>query len=411
MRVLYLCHRVPYPPNKGDKIRAFHQLRGIAARHEVDLFTLADHHHDPKDEIALRQYCSRMTVARLQPARSQLRMLAQLLTHRPLSLAYFYSAELHGEIRRALLRRSYDRIFVFCSSMAQYVDWVDDVPALVDIVDVDSDKWMQYAAVKRFPLSAVYRREWHKLREYERKLYGKFPVLVTTEREAELVRRASDQARVQVIPNGIDATYFDPVQSATVSEQPTVIFVGDMAYFPNEEAVKFFALKVLPSIRTVLPKIRFFIVGRDPGRNVRRLQNIPGVIVTGAVPDIRPYLAKAQVSVAPFSIATGIQNKILEAMAYALPVVATPRAQQGLSKRVAEMVEVGQNAQELAACIVRLLRNPQLARQVGIEGRERVAAEYSWERSVDQLVQLLEAHKMAAIPRGEAFSRAKAGAR
>lgn len=405
MRVLYLCHRIPYPPNKGDKIRAFHQLRAIAARHEIDLFTLADCGKDLKEQEPLHQYCRHITVVALNPTWARLRTLPLIMTREPLSVRYFHSAELDRQIRQALVRRSYDRIFVFCSSMAQYIREVYDAPTLMDIVDVDSDKWMQYAAFKRFPLSAIYRREGRTLQKYEEALYSRFPVLVTTEREAQLVRQASDNSTVHVIPNGVDTTYFDRGQTPA-SQQPIITFVGDMAYFPNEEAVRFFALSVFPSIRNSIPGARFLIVGRDPNSNVQRLEEIEGVTVTGSVPDVRPYLAQAQVSVAPFSIATGIQNKILEAMAYGLPVVATPRAVQGLSKRVAEVVEIGRTSEELAARVVALLRNPQLALEKGVEGRQRVAAEHNWERSMGRILDLLEAPADTHLPQAEALAPA-----
>jgi glycosyltransferase involved in cell wall biosynthesis len=163
-----------------------------------------------------------------------------------------------------------------------------------------------------------------------------------------------------------------------------------MSYFPNQEAVNYFARKVLPLIRDSVPKARFLIVGRNPNRNVLRLQRMDGVEVTGFVADVRTYLAKAQVAVAPFAIAAGIQNKILEAMAYGLPVVATSRTAQGLSPKVAEMIDTGDTADEMASKIVLLLRDFDLARRKGVEGRRRVGEEYKWENSLDQLLQLLE---------------------
>jgi glycosyltransferase involved in cell wall biosynthesis len=169
-----------------------------------------------------------------------------------------------------------------------------------------------------------------------------------------------------------------------------------MSYFPNEEAVIFFAGKVLPLIRRHIPDVRFYIVGRNPGPNVRRLEQAGNVEVTGFVPDIRPYLAKARVAVAPFSIAAGIQNKILEAMAYGLPVVATARAVQGLSEGVAEMVKTGESPEELAGEIIDLLNKPELARQTGFEGRRRVAADYNWDRALERLLRLLE-HPQSAL--------------
>ena len=363
----------------------------MGARHEVDLFTLADEDVDTAHIRALREYCTRVTVARLNPRWARLRSLPHVVTRAPLTVPYFHSGELQREVRQAFRSNSYDRIFIYCSAMAQYVDGHHGIPILTDLVDVDSDKWIQYAAYTKFPFSAVYRREGRRLREYERRICERSScVIVTTEREAQLLRQITQAAAVHVIPNGVDTGYFSPRQIPAESGPATVIFTGDMSYFPNEEAVVFFAGKVLPVIQQSIPGARFLIVGRKPGRNVLALRKVEGVEVTGFVPDVRTYLAQAQVAVAPFSIAAGIQNKILEAMAYGLPVAATPRALQGVSANVAEVVETGHTAEELAGKIARLLQNPEQARSIGIEGRRRVTADYQWEQSLDQLLRLLE---------------------
>jgi sugar transferase (PEP-CTERM/EpsH1 system associated) len=393
MKVLYLCHRIPYPPDKGDKIRAFHQIRAIASRHEVDLFTLMD---DPADAVhrkPLAGYCHKITVSRLSPRLARLRALPSLLTSKPLTLPYFYSAELAVEVCDAFQACSYDRVFVYCSAMAQYAAPAWQVPTLLDMVDVDSDKWSQYAGFSKFPFSAIYRREARMLREYERMACSRFAsILVTTEREAKLVRQISAAANVHAISNGVDTEYFSSQAVPPVPGPPAVIFTGDMSYFPNEEAVVSFARNVYPLLRRSIPDLHFFIVGRNPTPNVRQLGKIEGVEVTGFVSDVRTYLARAQVSVAPFSIAAGIQNKILEAMSYGLPVVATPRVAQGLSDGVARMVDIADDAQTMAAAVERLLRDPELACRKGAEGRQQVAADYNWDRSLRRVLQLLEDH-------------------
>ena len=389
MKILYLCHRIPYPPNKGDKIRAFHQIRAMAAHHEVDVFTLADDARDLAHRDALAAHCHGLTVARVHPRLARLRSLPYLLTTTPLTVPYFYSAELQREVDLALSRASYDRIFVYCSAMAQYVQSAGSIPIVMDLVDVDSDKWIQYAAHTGFPFSAIYRREGRTLETYERTVCEKAAcVLVSTEREAQLARRIAPGAQVQVLPNGVDTEYFKPAPE--LGRQPTVIFTGDMSYFPNEEAVIFFARKVLPLIRREIAGVRFLIVGRNPGRKVQELQKIEGVAVTGFVPDVRTWLAKAQVAVAPFTIAAGIQNKILEAMSYGLPVVATPRAAQGLSSRVADKVHTGNTPEELASKVIVLVRDSQLAKRIGLDGRDAVMQDYSWDFALDRLLELLE---------------------
>ena len=404
MRVLYLCHRIPYPPNKGDKIRAFHQLRAIAAHHEVDLFTLADEDGDAAHAPALEKFCRRVTVRTLNRRWGKIAALPYLLTQQPLTLPYFYSRDLDREIRHAMAQRSYDRIFVYCSAMAQYVESAGPIPVFMDLVDVDSDKWRQYAAFTKFPFSTVYRREARCLGDYERRASLRAAgVFVTTEREAQLVRALSGFIRVHVIPNGVDTAFFDPQAIPPAPPAPVILFTGDMAYFPNQDAVSFFANQVFPVIRQTVPDARFLIVGRNPGRNVQQLATIAGVEVTGFIPDVRTYLAQARLAVAPFSIAAGIQNKILEAMAYGLPVVATPRTVQGLSKNVAELVETGSTAEELAAKTLRLLRDPELACRQGLEGRSRVAADYDWQRALDAMLHIFEG-PASAETRREAYA-------
>src|ERR1035438_4060437 len=296
MKVLYLCHRIPYPPNKGDKVRAFHQLRAISARHEVDLFTLADDLADWDRRSALVPYCRQMTVVKLRPRLARLRALPYLFTRRPATLPYFYSAELDAKIRKAIVLRAYDRIFVYSSAMAQYVEGIQHIPIVTDLVDVDSDKWRQYASVTRFPLSLVYRREASRLQEYERSVCEKSScVVVSTEREARLLSQFSKTNNLHVVPNGVDTNYFKPLVSRPDATNLTVAFAGDMSYFPNEVAVTYFARQVLPIIHQSLPNVRFLIVGRNPSRKVRQLRKTVGVEVTGSVPDVRTFLSKAQV--------------------------------------------------------------------------------------------------------------------
>jgi sugar transferase (PEP-CTERM/EpsH1 system associated) len=391
LKILYICHRVPYPPDKGEKIRAFHQLKALAGRHEVDLFTLTDPAADAAEYAPLKAWCHRIVVSRLSPKAARLRSLPYLLTRTPLTLPCFYSPELQEEIRQAVLARGYDRVFVYCSAMAQYISQVDRIPVFTDLVDVDSDKWAQYAASTLFPASLVYRREAKCLRQYERELCKRsVGIIVATEREASLVREIASDANVHAIPNGVDGEFFRPSGEPPGSGAPAIVFTGDMRYLPNVEAVKFFVSRVFPLVRRDVADARFWIVGRDPAPAVRRLATVPGVEVTGFVPDVRKYLAGARVAVAPFSIAAGIQNKVLEALAYELPVVATRKVLQGLAGAVADIVHTGDSPEELAGSVVQLLKDPLLARQIGREGRRRVLAEYSWDRSGALLLDLIE---------------------
>jgi polysaccharide biosynthesis protein PslH len=392
VKVAYLCHRIPYPPNKGEKIRAFHHLRALAAAgHDVDLFTLVDDAADLKHQDAIRRYCREIEIACINPSLQKLRSIPYLLTRTPLTLPCFHSPELATKVRKAFRGTAYDRIVVYCSAMFQYIDHIDGVPTITDLVDVDSDKWKQYGTHARWPLNAVYRREGYRLEQYERNVCNRSSsVIVTTDREAELVRSICPKANVHTIAVGVDTEFFDRTRSGQVPYEPAIVFTGDMGYFPNEQAVRFFALEVLPTIRQAIPGVRFLIVGRNPSAEVLRLGAKPGIEVTGFVPDVRPYLARAQVAVAPFLIAAGIQNKILEAMAFSLPVVATHRAAQGLKPGVADVVSTAETSTGLAEKVIALLQDAEYARIVAAESRRRVTLHYSWDTCLSQLLNVIE---------------------
>ena len=395
MRVLFLSHRVPYPPDKGEKTRAFHQLRGLAAQHEVDLFTLADDPADLEHRQALAQYCRSITMVGIDPLRARAKALPYLLTRTPLTLPCFYSSKLQAGVDRALAQGAYDRVFVYCSAMAQYLYGSrlgarrrHQVPVILDIVDVDSNKWEQYANRTRFPLSTVYRRESRRLRHYEREVCEASDcVLVSTEREAALARTIAPAAHVRVVHIGVDTEYF---VAGPVPSTRTIVFTGEMSYLPNADAAVFFAREVLPIVRRSLPDARFLVVGRHPTAAVQQLSQLPGVTVTGAVADVRPYLQEAAVAVAPLRIAAGVQTKILEALASARPVVATSRAVQGLTPGVAGMVRTADTAVGLAEHVVAVLSDFRAAARWGQQSRERVAAEYSWESAHRLLLDVLQ---------------------
>jgi sugar transferase (PEP-CTERM/EpsH1 system associated) len=274
--------------------------------------------------------------------------------------------------------------------MAQYVEDVEGIPVIMDFVDVDSDKWIQYASHTRWPLSAVYGREGRALRNYERRAAERSEcIIVTTQREARLARQLSEKITIHVVPNGVDSAHFRPFDTAPPADAPAIGFVGDMSYFPNQQAVIHFTRDVLPLVRRRVPAARFLIVGRSPSPAVQKLAETGGVEVTGFVQDVREWLGKMHVSVAPFAIAAGIQNKILEAMACGVPVVSTARAAQGLSAGISGALDIADQPQEMADKIIRLLEDPAFARRRGLEGCRRVSAEHSWDESLGRLLDIL----------------------
>lgn len=360
-RVLFMAHRSPFPPNKGEKIRAFWELQVLSQRCDVDLFCFYDDAEDKKSENELSRYCQICYLEPLSYFWSRARALVALLAGRSFTTAFFYSRSMAKRIQNALASNRYDRIFVFSSSMAQYVEATQGILKVLDLVDVDSDKWRQYGARTRWPWSWLWRREAAQLGVYESLLVrSSSTTVVCTDAEARLLRSKAPKGEITVIENSFDVDRYDP-RNVLVSEeihswQPYVIFSGSMDYFPNIDAVMYFYRDVFPLIRRELPRVRFVIAGRNPHRSVARLQSDPAVKVTGSVLDIKPYLCGAAAAVVPMRIARGVQNKIIEAIAAGVPVVSTAAAATALPANLSSLLAVADTPQEIAASLIRILR-------------------------------------------------------
>jgi sugar transferase (PEP-CTERM/EpsH1 system associated) len=393
-------HRLPYPPNKGDKVRSFHLLKHLAARHRVFLGTFVD---DPEDEAYvqhLRPYCADMHVARLQPRLAKLASLRALPRGQALTLSYYADAGLRRWVRALGAREKLDAAVVFSSSMAQYVDELPGLPMLVDFVDVDSAKWTQYAGAHRWPLSWLYAREGQRLLAYEREVAARARrSFFVTEAEAALFRQLAPECAgtVEPIGNGVDAEFFAPDArraSPFGAEPSPLVFTGAMDYWPNVDAVCWFAREVLPQLLPRWPGLRLHIVGRSPTAAVQALAG-PHVSVTGTVPDVRPYLQHAAVVVAPLRLARGVQNKILEAMAMARPVVASLTCTRGIDAQPGTELLPALEVEDYVQQINALLRSPERAVAIGQAGRERVLRNYSWDAHLSGLDPHLPSHEAA----------------
>ena len=394
LKILYIAHRIPYPPNKGEKIRAFHQIRYLSKVHEVHLACLVDEREDLEHTKTLEKYCASVDVVFRRKSAFRLRVLLGLLTNKPLSVAAFYDRELDKRIRQKLRTETFDRIVVFSSAMAEYVRRAAGIPKLIDLVDADSEKWRLFADYHPKPLSWLYRLEAHHLSRYEENVVRMSERSVfVSEAEAELLRQRVPDRPMTVIPNGVDLDYFaPPSETLSCSKQPVVVFTGAMDYFPNVDAVQYFCSDILPLITEACPEIRFYIVGRHPTRQVQTLERQKHVMVTGSVPDVRPYLRAATVAVAPLRIARGVQNKILEAMAMGLPVVGTSSAFQGLGATTADGIRKADNAKSFAREILALLENSTLQRQCSLQVRRYVQQHHRWQDHGSALESLL--HEM-----------------
>jgi sugar transferase (PEP-CTERM/EpsH1 system associated) len=396
-RLLFLAHRIPYPPNKGDKIRAWHMLDHLAARHEVSLGCLVDDPADLAHLPALQARCAEVKALPIpRGALAGMRALARFRPGLPLSLAWFHHAGLAAWVREGLATGRWDMAFGYSSSVAPYLL----LPGaermrrrVLDLVDVDSAKWQAYAADAGFPMRQVWAREARTLLAFERQAVMQFDasLFVSAEEAAFFARLAPECAgRIGAIANGVDLARFDPAAPwpRPYGPAPALVFTGTMDYRPNVEAVGWFASEVMPRLAALSPAPEFWIVGANPSAAVRALE-APNVHVTGAVPDTRPYIAHAAVAVAPLRIARGIQNKVLEAMAMARPVLATPEAFEGVRAQPGRDLLVESTADGMAARIAEVLAGGHGG--IGAAAREAVRAGHDWPAMLAALDPLLPA--------------------
>ena len=395
--LLFLAHRIPYPPDKGDKIRSYHLLRHLAPRYKVHLGAFIDDPRDWRHVASVREMCAETRFEALSPARAKLGSLAALATGEPLTLRYFRNAALARWVGDLLASRRIDRTLIFSSAMAQYVEGApaDGMRRVLDFVDLDSDKWRQYGERSSGPLRWLYRREADTLFRAERRYAAAFDAsLFVSEAEARLFSGQAPEAagRVSVVENGVDTEYFSPAGSYPnpfPADEAALVFTGAMDYWANVDAVVWFASEVFPRVRSAVPEARFYIVGARPSRIVRDLERLPGVKVTGTVPDTRPYLAHARAAVAPLRLARGVQNKVLEAMAMARPVVASPQAVAGI-RHCPELEQWSADAPDaVARSLTRLLRDP-APPGLGEALRAHVVRHYSWRDNLARVEAILE---------------------
>jgi len=390
MNILYLCHRIPFPPDKGDKIRSYHQIDDLARRHRLHVVTFVENDADERHVPALRERCATLSIAKRSRWGTMAKAALALLTGEAASVRCFHSAELERSVARILATERIDLVLVFSSAMAQYAIAWDQGPRVIDFVDVDSEKWSAYAERTRGPMALVYRLEAERLRRHDLAAARVFDrSIFVSHAEGDLFRRLGAEGTIDVIPMGVDLEAFRPGGAPDPESPNEIVFVGMMNYFPNVDAVSYFAHEVLPRVQESVPNARFTIIGRSPSAPVRALAKLPRVSVTGSVDDVRPYLRRAAIAVAPFRISRGMQSKVLEAMASGLPVVGSSLAFQGIPAGDAGGVEGADTAESFAAAVIRLLTNADLRRLRGSRARAYVEQHHRWSDQAAALETLL----------------------
>nr|WP_294557517.1 TIGR03087 family PEP-CTERM/XrtA system glycosyltransferase [uncultured Rhodopila sp.] len=382
--LLFLTQRIPYPPIKGEKIRPLQILGHLRQSYDVHLGCLVDDPRDLEHVPTIQAMCADSYFAPIDRRRARITCLRGLLTNEPLSVTFYRDRGLAGWVRRVLLDVKPEAIFVCSSNMAPYV--LDlrgrESVCLVDLADVDSEKWRAYAESGSFPMKHVHAREWRRVAALEARVAREcdWSTFVSSA-EAGLFAQMHPQhaGKIRGVSSGVDHAYFDPslpFEPPYATDRPNFVFTGTMDYPPNIDAVAWFAEAILPIIRRTRPDAAFHIAGSNPAPRVQALTAIDGVFVTGRVPDMRPYIAYASAGVAPLRIGRGIQNKVLEAMAMARPVVVTFDALTGINAIPDQEVLLADTPETFAAACLHAAGPA--GKAIGEAARRRVLRDYTW---------------------------------
>lgn len=390
MKILFICHRLPYPPNRGGKIRPFNMIRHLSQNHDVTVASLAQTKQEFDEGTPLRDFC-REVIAEVEPSATRWRRAAlALLTPTPSSCAYFSSPRLRERIIESARRHKFDLVWVHCAFMGRYADGLDSRMRILDYGDLDASKWLDYSKFKSPPLGWGYGLEARKLRSHEKVLATHFDhVTVTAPGEKEEFESFCIPKPCTLIPNGVDFSYFQFRRDRVV--KPVIVFLGRMDYFPNVDGVTFFARSVFPLIRAKDPSSEFRIVGSNPLPSVKKLTSIAGVSVTGFVPDVRPHVQESALSVVPLRIARGTQNKMLECMAMGIPVISSSTAAKGVQARPNDHYLVADTPVQYAESVSRILNDPQWAANMAQAARGHIESTHNWANSMTILDRIIGA--------------------
>lgn len=398
MEILFLAHRLPVPPTKGERIRAYHQLRYLARYHTVDLACFID---DPEGVHHLNELsgiCRELYAEPLGRGQRLGRAARALATGEAISFATFHSPTFAARTRAWQEARPYGAVIAYSGAMARYLVARPGRRLIMDLVDVDSAKWEQYAAAARGPHRWLFGREARRVAAAERAIAAQVDcVTLVSEPEAALFRsRVAGAGPVVAVANGVDDRFLDSAWRPPATRVPTLCFMGAMDYRPNVDAVVWFAREVLPRVRDAFPGVTLRVLGGRAAPALRRLARGGGVSLAGYVPDVLPELMAAHLFVAPLRIARGVQNKLLQALALGMPVVATPQALEGIEAQPSYHLAVAAAAEPFAQAVIDYLRDPARAWSAGAAARRHMARRYRWEQTLAPLAAVVAGERVEA---------------
>jgi sugar transferase (PEP-CTERM/EpsH1 system associated) len=390
MRIFFVCQRVPFPPDRGDKITTFHEIKHLSREHEVHVFCPGDGPEDLVNIPGLKAYAKSVSAGPVTAWGARLRALKALVSGSSLSVAAYSVEKLHTAIKEKYRQLKPDLLIVYSCNVAQYADHFPATPRIMQFAELDSGKWGQYADRSPIPLKWIYRTEQRRFLEYERHIGRAFShSLVCTNAERDDFERQIPNVSVSVVANGVDLEFFRP--GGAVKKPGAIAFTGVMDYLPNVDAVTWFVQDMLPLIQAEIPEAHFVICGSRPIPAVQNLAQRKGVTVTGRVPDTRPYLDSAEVFVAPLRLARGIQNKVLEALAMGLPCVSSLAAFRGTVLSQGEGIVATDDVREFADHVIRLLKDPSYRMDMAKKARAAAERHYSWDAQLHALDEVIAA--------------------
>ncbi len=399
MHILILAQRVPYPPNKGEKLRTFHQLEYLKNKgHSISVLApYASESELQYFDVLDTTYCEHVLTHKL--SRKFIALSKGLIKGQSLSVANFYHPSLQKKFEDAICHCEFDVIMCSASSMAEYVFQSEVLKSLpqkpkliMDFMDLDSDKWLQYSQQSKGPMRYVYHREHSILARYEQRIADEFSsCFFITDTEVSLFKKNYPHGtNICAIENGIDKKLFYPPQTPRQQTTPHFLFAGVMDYPPNIDAVQWFVENVWPRIVKQWPQAKFTIAGMNPSEKIKKLSSEPGIEITGFVDDIKPYFDHANIFVAPFRIARGVQNKVLQALACGLPVVASSMGAEGIRYTKDHDILLADSPTSFYEQIARLMQDHSLYQTISENGIETIDRHYSWESILQPLEALMK---------------------
>jgi polysaccharide biosynthesis protein PslH len=384
VRIIFITSRFPYPLEKGDKLRAYHQIRHLSREHEIHLFALSHKEVEAAHRFELMKYCRTVTIHKLGQPSSAIGAVLALFQCMPMQTGWFYRRWIQQKLAKLIDEIQAEAIICQLLRTARYVDRIG-VPVLLDYQDCFSAGMYRRASLSPLLTRWFYRLEAALLSRYEAKCYSRFDATTIISKNDRDLFRFEGKQEIHIIPNGVDTKYFI---NGNTSKAYDILFTGNLSYPPNVDAARFLVKEVIPILTAQGINIHVLLAGANPAASVRSLAS-DRVTVSGWMDDIRDAYNSASIFTAPMRLGTGLQNKLLEAMSMSKPCITSPLANQGLEAEAGKEILVAQTAEEVASYIKLLLNDPELAASLALKGRAFVERQYSWEHSATLLNEIL----------------------